>query len=487
METRSKKRVFIEKLDPREPLKLVDGLGQSGRDQLIEGLYQRGYISSNNTENNPEFAEFNSPLDFVNVDELHDFAFMFKDCINFNQDLSMWNVSNGTHFDFMFFKAIRFNGNITTWSTINGTSFKGMFGKAYCFNQDISNWIVSRGTTFGFMFISAIDFNSDLSGWDVSSGTDFSFMFARTYHFDIDLSRWDVSRGQKFNSMFCEALDFNQDISSWDVSNGTNFKEMFYGAVKFNQNLSNWDIKSTAYMSNMFKCDVFSRNLMPIAVAANQFKLDLMDEYNNLQPMPLMQPSGNRPNAETMGFDVINGDVKVFEFLKRDGNFAILCNKVYTLWNKYDIIREYLYDGTAVIYECFTVDSLHPENMGNIPYFNIARLSHNAVTCCVLFSQLKTVMTDPTIKVFEFIKREPERILSSTVSYNVKHNVPGTTRVSAAHCQEGMHSTVYDIHKVNMDESMDISVGGKKPRRHKKRTTAKKPNRHKKRTTAKNN
>ena len=121
----------------------------------------------------------------LDVSNLHDMNYMFKEAVSFNKDLSNWEVGNVKEMRSIFNSASVFNNDITNWDVSNVTNMESMFYNALMFNQDISEWDTSNVDNMSNMFSWAKSFNQDLNLWCVSK--------TKYWHnFDLNAIAWTL-------------------------------------------------------------------------------------------------------------------------------------------------------------------------------------------------------------------------------------------------------------------------------------------------------
>jgi surface protein len=161
------------------------------------------------------------------------------------------DVSDVTYMASLFFNST-FNGNINYWNVSNVTNVAYMFQNATAFNQSLDNWNVSNVTDMRFMFQNATAFNQSLDNWNVSNVTFMFGMFQGATSFNQPLDNWNVSNVTNMFNMFWGAIVFNQPLANWNVSNVTFMSNMFQNATSFNQTLDNWNVSNVTDMGSMF-------------------------------------------------------------------------------------------------------------------------------------------------------------------------------------------------------------------------------------------
>ena len=65
-------------------------------------------------------------LNWIDVSEIDDRCYLFKDFSDFNGDLSGWNVSHVTDMSYMFYGSW-FTGDISRWNVSRVANMEGMF------------------------------------------------------------------------------------------------------------------------------------------------------------------------------------------------------------------------------------------------------------------------------------------------------------------------------------------------------------------------
>ncbi|MDC7224675.1 MAG: BspA family leucine-rich repeat surface protein, partial [Spirochaetales bacterium] len=171
------------------------------------------------------------------------------------EDVTEVNVSEITNMDWLFKNNSEFNQDISGWDVSNVTSMYSMFWGATSFDQDLSGWDVSRVTDYR-KFVSHNEEN--LSALGEENMPPFvpmkvnDTMLRNMVQEGEDVTEVDVSGVTDMSRIFEGASAFNQDISGWDVSRVTDMSSMFEGATAFNQDISGWDVSHVEDMSSMF-------------------------------------------------------------------------------------------------------------------------------------------------------------------------------------------------------------------------------------------
>ena len=127
----------------------------------------------------------------------------------------------------------------------NITDFSYVFKDYEVSFIDISKWDVSNGVNFSHMFenssiVGIKDGGNDLSKWDVRNGKDFSYMFSGCKRY--------------CNLQYHDMQEYG-DIGCWNVRNGENFEGMFSGCPRIMYDLGLWVDKidyEHANIQNMF-------------------------------------------------------------------------------------------------------------------------------------------------------------------------------------------------------------------------------------------
>ena len=89
-------------------------------------------------------------------------------------DLNVIDVSNIKDFSYIFKNKPTFTGDVSEWNIFNGINFEEMFANCYNFNSVLNNWDVSNGINFTKMFYGCKKFNADLSNWNVENAKEWN-------------------------------------------------------------------------------------------------------------------------------------------------------------------------------------------------------------------------------------------------------------------------------------------------------------------------
>jgi len=241
-------------------------------------------------------------IEFWDISNLTNTAFMFQSCAKFTGDLSNWNMSNVTNAFFMFTTAKAFNSDVSSWDTSSITNFTYMFANAESFNSDINFDLTSATNNAYGLFTGCISFNGDVSGMDTSTLTATNFMFnGCTSLNNNSMMGWDVSNVEDMTNMFASCDSFDQDFTTWDTSNVETMFRMFSGATVFNGTVSVFDTSSVRNMTSMFQgADLFNQpignwnvsnvtNMEQMFYEANDFNQDIsnwdVSKVNNFKGM----------------------------------------------------------------------------------------------------------------------------------------------------------------------------------------------------------
>lgn len=141
---------------------------------------------------------------------------------------------------------------INYWNVSNVENMAYLFSETTFLDVDLSKWNVSKVTNMSNMFYGANKFNSNIGGWNVSNVTNMELMFAFAFKFNQPIGKWNVSKVTTMEKMFFEASDFSYDLSRWDVRNVRNMFAMFMNADQFNRNISSWKIHNGIKQSDLF-------------------------------------------------------------------------------------------------------------------------------------------------------------------------------------------------------------------------------------------
>jgi surface protein len=330
----------------------------------------------------------------------------------------------------------KFNG-IGDWNVSNVTNMASMFKGNACraFNQPLNNWDVSRVTTMASMFENATAFNQPLNNWDVSNVTNMRGMFFNAATFNQPLNNWNVSNVINMAYMFAQALAFNQPLNDWAVTSNTNFSYIVDGATAFNPNFLFHLLERENVIDDDDDDDDDDDGLNG-------------NVYENT-PSAELVPNEFRIPADAQGFDVINGETNVYEFLSESpDNFVIVSNHNYTLLNKQTVDEHIIPNKSNIKFGCREISrSIVPmaENViRDIPYLSVRSLGVMSGGL-IRLNAIKSVLTNPTIRAI-YIPSRPTMHLITTTSLQMLGRNPGA--VSASHCQEGQGEAVYDIFKI---------------------------------------
>lgn len=436
-------------------------------------------------------ASFNQPLDRWEVDQVKSMEGMFYDCVSFNQTLETWNVSQVKTMTGMFAYCARFNqplpwevNHVTDmsimflgcsvfnqplpWNVSQVTDMESMFNGCLRFNQPLV-WNVSNVTKMPLMFVDCHVFNQPLL-WNVSRLTNCRSMFSGCHRFNQPLP-WDVSNVETMNTMFMDCRGFNQPLNHWDVRQVTDMQSMFLGCNRFNQPLNKWDVRRVTTMRNMFsECDHFNQPLFNWDVR-NADITDMFHRCPNIEELNIVNkdvivPSrlnhvGSRIKRGTV-YDIIEGEsdlnpASLNAHLADKDNILLIFDTSTTsqhLFLSRDILESQINmnDGSnGVVFVCrevFRTLNITDDLLRNLnPYFNLRKI---ALTGFVLASQIQAIIRD-TNQIYRL--RETE-VVPSTVSWGVYKRM--TNLVSAAHCQEGMGGSVYNIEIVGIPDFRNL-------------------------------
>lgn len=229
------------------------------------------FNSDETREYEPFYFDF---IDLKNLDvsQVENMSYAFKNVFAHSLDLSTWDVSNVKNMQGMFavdFPTIKPGHftkriNLSNWNTHNVEDMSNMFkGQAYLDDiKGIENLDTANVKDMAKMFMGTKDLNMDLdlTGWDVSNLENVSYMFENTGLQSLDLSGWQIDHIKDTSDMFSKnGWDFHSlkkvDLGGWDTSQVQNMARMFEGQVDLEKidGLENWDVSNVKNMLSMFK------------------------------------------------------------------------------------------------------------------------------------------------------------------------------------------------------------------------------------------
>lgn len=427
-----------------------------------------------------EARAFNQPIGDWDVSNVTNMEEMFAIALVFDQPIGDWNVSKVTNMQDMFEWAKAFNNPIGDWDVSKVTNMKGMFHYAYEFNQPIGKWNVSKVTNMQEMFCEAKAFNRPIGDWDVSNVTNMSTMFQDAYEFNRPIGKWNVSKVTDMSWMFVltepfdQPVGFNQPIGDWDVSNVTNMEQMFAGATAFNQDIHNWNVSNVTNMEDMFlDADAMQPDNRPQAPAvrppappqtfrpASPAIPPPVNDYNSIAATPLEESSAIF-DTDATAIDIIDTGEEFNVKTYIDANIRNIAFKVgntYSICTKDDIENNCINSESNIIFGCHRVDtSIVPRAQNvirDIPYINPR--CFGILVGLFRLSDIKTVLTDPTIRCIEVgnyptengvraLNPRPVTELATVTSLSMLGRNPNA--LGALHCQDGQKMQVYSLRQM---------------------------------------
>jgi hypothetical protein len=159
-------------------------------------------------------------------------------------------------------------------------------------------------------------------------------------------------------------------------------------------------------------------------------------------------------SIDETGFDIIDGYINIQNFLTDDSdNFLFIINSgtetnEYRLFNK-ENLKTILNDESNYVYICKEISHklmISKEDLRDeTEYINLRKLG---MYDYALVEQIQYIANNnKKDRIFMFTKTQEEA--PSVVSWNIYNN-PGTTVVSASHCQEGQGGFIYNIETVDV-------------------------------------
>ena len=158
-------------------------------------------------------------------------------------------------------------------------------------------------------------------------------------------------------------------------------------------------------------------------------------------------------NPSTIGYDLIEGDVPIQEFIQSDNNnIAIFIHNQWYLLNVGNVQQQYK---DAISYECYQAESLRPENINKKPQeilFNVSKIVGVSYTYSY-FSQIKTLVEDKPSKYYKL-----EETDKNVVSVVTKRVLKSGDYVSGSHCQAGQGGKIYKLVIVNAQQDTNTNA-----------------------------
>ena len=159
-------------------------------------------------------------------------------------------------------------------------------------------------------------------------------------------------------------------------------------------------------------------------------------------------------SIDETGYDFIDGDTNIKEFLKDLDNFLFIINSgnrtnQHFLFNKENLKNE-IYNKSNYVYICREISSklmiTKDELRDETEYFNLRKIG---MYDYALVEQIQYITNNnKKNRIFMFTKTQDEA--PSVVSWNIYNN-PGTNVVSASHCQDGQGGFIYNIENVDVN------------------------------------